>query len=81
MIGFGDPMLDKPDNEDTNVLAASLSGEDVMSRAVIAEEEVEEEEEEEGKEGGKEEGKEGGKEEEEDDMEEEVYMLLGSLLA
>ena len=42
-------MLDKPDNEDTNVLAASLSGEDVMSRAVIAEEEVEEEEEEEGK--------------------------------
>jgi hypothetical protein len=73
LIGFGDPMLDKPDNEDTNVLAASLSGEDVMSRAVIAEEEVEEEEEEE--------GKEGGKEEEEDDMEEEVYMLLGSLLA
>ena len=61
-------MLDKPDNEDTNVLAASLSGEDVMSRAVIAEEEEEEEEEK--------------VEEEEDGMEEEVdMMLLGSLLA
>ena len=61
-------MLDKPDNEDTNVLAASLSGEDVMSRAVIAEEEEEEEKVEE--------------EEEEDGMEEEVdMMLLGSLLA
>ena len=68
MIGVGDPMLDKPDNEDTNVLAASLSGEDVMSRAVIAEEEEEEEKVEE--------------EEEEDGMEEEVdMMLLGSLLA
>ena len=70
MIGVGDPMLDKPDNEDTNVLAASLSGEDVMSRAVIAEEEEEEEEEK------------VEEEEEEDGMEEEVdMMLLGSLLA
>jgi ribosomal protein L12E/L44/L45/RPP1/RPP2 len=55
LIGAGDPMLDKPDNEDTNGLAASLSGGDVMSQAAIAEEEEEEEEEQE-------------EEEEEDDM-------------